>query len=104
MYKRFNGGVAHEDLETKTQLSAKAVVIIFAKETGPVDDHKHLLYNNIGSGTGLLLQDGTTTNISWRKQDRAARTLFYDKSGKEILFNRGQIWIEMLPTGTTVKY
>lgn len=103
-YKRFNGGVAHQDLESNTQISAKNVIIMFAKEIGPVDEHKHLLYENIGSGTGLLFQDGKTLNITWRKSDRSSRTLFYDKSNQEISFNRGQIWIEMLPTGTTVKY
>ncbi len=103
-YKRFNGGVPHMDLETNEQLSAKNVVIEFAKETGPVDDHMHLLYQNIGSGDGLLFMDGKTTKITWRKPDRSARTKFYDVSGKEVLLNRGTIWIEMLPVGANVKY
>jgi hypothetical protein len=103
-YKRFNGGVAHMDLETKQQLTAHAVVIMFAKETGPVDDHGHLLYNNIGSGDGLLMQDGKVAKITWNKTIRTSRTKFIDEKGKEVQFNKGQLWIEQLPTGTPVSY
>jgi hypothetical protein len=104
IYKRYNGGVSHLDLETNKQLTAKVVVILFAKETGPVDDHMHLLYNNIGGGNGLVFQDGKVQNVNWKKPIRNARTQFFDTNGKEVSINRGQIWIEMLPIGTTVSY
>ena len=103
-YKRFNGGVAHTDLETKEQLTAKNVVILFAKETGPVDDHAHLLYANVGSGDGQVFQDGKNVKVTWKKATRTDRTKFFDVAGKEISFNRGVIWIEMLPTGTPIVY
>lgn len=103
-FKRFNGGVPHTDLENKKQLAAKSVVIMFAKETGPVDDHAHLLYANTGTGDGLLLQDGKVTKITWKKVDKSDRTTFLDTNAKEISFNRGQLWIEMLPIGTPVTY
>ena len=101
-YKRFNGGVAHTDLENNQQLTAKVVIVQFAKETGPVDDHMHLLYENVGTGAGLLWQDGNETVITWKKATRNARTKFYDAGGKELSLNRGQIWIELLPIGTLI--
>ncbi len=104
MYKRFNGGLAQTDLETKQQLEAKVVVIIFAKETGPVDTHAHLLYTNTGSGDGLLFQDGKPMKVTWRKPTRTDRTKFFDSNGKEVSLNRGQIWVEMVPIGIPVKY
>lgn len=105
VYKRYNGGVAHTDLETKEQLTAKAVAVLFAKETGPVDGHMHLLYANIGSGEALVFQDGKATKAVWKKGTKEARTVFYDAStNKEIPFTRGQLWIEMLPIGTEVLY
>lgn len=103
-YRRFNGGSAHTDLDTKEQLTAKNVVILFALETGPVDEHAHLLYTTIGSGKGLIFQDGKSINVTWQKANRNARTTFIDNTGKEVSFNRGQIWIEMLPTGTPITY
>ncbi len=105
VYKRYNGGVAHTDLETKEQLSAKAVAILFAKETGPVDDHMHLLYANTGSGEAIVFQDGNATKAVWKKETKNARTKFFDAAtNKEIVFTRGALWIEMLPTGTQVSY
>ena len=93
------------DLNTGKQLTAKDVIILFAKETGPVDDHKHLLYANVGTGTGLVFEDGKIIKMDWKKPERTSRTRFYDQTtGKEIPLNRGQIWIEMLPTGTTITY
>ncbi len=105
VYKRVNGGAPHMDLETKEQLSAKAVAILFAKETGPVDEHAHLLYANIGTGDAIVFQDGKAIKATWKKETKTARTLFYDASTKkEITFTRGALWIEMLPTGTAVTY
>ena len=103
-YTRLNGGAPHMDLETKEQLTAKNIVILFTTETGPVDDHMHLLYGTIGTGTGILYQDGKTIKVTWKKPARTSRTQFFDTSGKEVRFNRGQIWIEMLPVGTPISY
>ena len=104
IYKRSNGGVAHMDHETKQQLTAHAIIVLFAKEIGPVDDHAHLLYNNIGTGDALLFQDGTVEKVTWSKTNRSSRTKFTASNGKEVLLNKGQLWIEMLPTGTPVSY
>jgi hypothetical protein len=104
MYKRFNGGVPHMDQASNKQLTAKVVAILFAKETPPVDEHLHLLYANTGTGNGLVFEDGKVNKVTWKKPLRTSRTVFYDSSGKEVSFNRGQIWIEMLPIGTPVTY
>ncbi len=103
-YERHNGGSLQKDLETDKVISASTVIIQYAKETGPVDEHMHLLYKNIGSGTGLVFIDGKVIDMNWKKADRSSRTMFYTKSGKEIELNRGTIWIEMLPIGTDISY
>ncbi|MBI4062546.1 DUF3048 domain-containing protein [Candidatus Gottesmanbacteria bacterium] len=102
MYKRSSGGVPQADLENQQQLSAKVVVILFVREIGPVDNHAHLLYNNVGSGDGQIWQDGKVTKITWKKPQRTSRTKFYDTKSAEVQLNRGQIWIEMLPIGTSI--
>lgn len=108
-YNRFTGGQRHTDLETEEQLSPKVVVLQFAKFMtlpNPVPEtlHFHSYYENIGVGEALIFQDGVVTKGRWSKKDRAARTTFTDDKGKEVSFNRGQVWIDMLPTGTTVTY
>jgi len=103
-YLRFNGGQPHKDLNNDSQIQAKTVIIQFMKEKGPIDEIKHMLYETVGSGKALIFQDGKVIEGSWKKEKRQARTKFIDKSGKEILLNRGPIWIEIVPTGRPVSY
>lgn len=104
LYQRFNNGQPHTNLETSSQLSAKNVVVQFTREVGPVDEHKHLLYETIGTGKALIFQDGKAIEGTWNKKTRTARTIFNDASGREIKFNPGEIWIEILPAGNQISY
>ena len=103
-YARTNGDAPHKDRNDDKQFSAKAVLVQFTKELGPLDDHKHMLYEVIGSGEGILFQDGTATEITWSKKDRESRTMFKDSKGKAISFNRGTLWVEILPIDNNVAY
>lgn len=103
-YKRLTGGKSHVDLETDAQLTAKNIVVQFAKETAGVDGHGHMLYGTIGTGKALIFQDGQAVEGTWKKAKRTDRTLFFDDKGKEINFVRGQIWIEVVAIDTEVKY
>ncbi|MBL7159331.1 DUF3048 domain-containing protein [Candidatus Microgenomates bacterium] len=102
-YLRFNGDKPHNDLD-EGQLKAKNVVIQFSEETGPVDEHLHLLYQTKGDGKAIIFQDGEVIKGTWKKKNRTSRTKFYDSQGAEVEFNQGQIWIEVLPDGTKVDY
>jgi len=103
-YRRTNGGEEQIEFLTGKPLETKVIVVQFAKEAGPVDDLKHLLYTTIGSGKALVFQDGGVIEGKWSKKSRQSRTIFSNSKGKEIEFNRGQIWIEVLPLGNTVDY
>lgn len=103
-YLRFTGGQPHLDLDTNTQLSAKNVVIIFAKETGPVDKNLHLFYTTIGTGQALVFQNGTVIQGTWSKDSAMGRTKVMDDKGKEISFVRGVTWMEVVPAGNKVNY
>ena len=103
-YKRTNGGQMATDLNTEEQLTAANVVVQFVRETGPVDDHKHLIYDVIGKGPMILFQDGQAFTGTWSKSGTAGRTKFVLTNGQEVKFNRGQIWIEWVPAGNEVEY
>jgi len=105
-YERNNGGKPHVDKNTGKVLTAKNVIIVFAKESPANDGYPggHLLYKLIGSGNGLLFQDGKSLKISWQKYDEESRMKFYDEYGKEVNLVRGPIWIEILPLGNEVSY
>ncbi|HAP37816.1 hypothetical protein A2410_03585 [Candidatus Shapirobacteria bacterium RIFOXYC1_FULL_38_24] len=103
-YVRHNGGEIHIDIDTKKPLTTKNVIIQFVKETRSVDEHVHNLYGIIGTGKGVLIQNGTHQDITWSKNTRTSRTIFKDKSGKEVNFVPGTIWIEILPIGNKIEY
>jgi hypothetical protein len=106
-YHRNTGGSPHIDLNTKQQLSAKNVVVHFMVESHANDGYEnnaHLLYADKGKGNALLFRDGTVVEGTWSKPTRLARERFLDKSGKEVVFNRGAIWIETVPEGSKVNY
>jgi hypothetical protein len=104
LYSRNNGGQAQMDFNTKKTITTKNIVIQFAKESRSIDEHLHNLYEMIGSGTGVLIQNGTKTNITWSKANRTARTIFKDANGKEVNFVPGNIWVEILPLNTNISY
>ncbi|MDP3948268.1 MAG: DUF3048 domain-containing protein [bacterium] len=105
-YKRKNGE-PHIDLNNKQQLDAKVIVVQFEKESNANDGYPgnvHLLYGTVGSGKALIFQDGGVVEGKWIKPKRTARTKYVDGSGKEVEFNRGQIWIQTVPEGSKVSY
>lgn len=103
-YLRFNGGQPHRDLDNDEQLWAKTVVVQFMKEKGPIDEIKHLLYGTTGTGKAIVFRDGQVIQATWSKVKRETRTKFTDSSGKEVEFNRGPIWIEIVPALQNVQY
>lgn len=103
-FRRYTGGQPQTDLETDEPIAAKNVVVQFSKETGAGDVHKHLLYQTTGQGPAIIFQDGKAISGSWQKKNRLSRTIFYDTNGKEIKFNRGQIWISIVPLGNKITY
>jgi hypothetical protein len=104
VYLRSNGGQPHMDFDTKLQLSASNVIVQFAKETQLGDYGKHLYYDVIGSGTGIVFQNGTAIEVTWKKAKQLSRTIFTDKAGKEVVFVPGNIWVELLPISNKVEY
>ncbi|MDD4027220.1 MAG: DUF3048 domain-containing protein [Candidatus Shapirobacteria bacterium] len=104
LYLRSNGGKEQVDFNTQKTITSKNIVIQYVKETRSVDEHLHNLYEMIGTGKGILFQNGTKTEITWSKVNRLSRTIFKDATGKEINFVPGNIWVEILPLNNVVSY
>lgn len=103
-YARINGNTPQIDWENKEQLVASNVVIMFVDEEGPVDEELHMYYETLGEGDAIVFQNGNKIDGTWEKATRDARTLFYDESGNEISFVRGEIWITAVPTGNDILF
>lgn len=102
-YARSMGGEAHLDQNTKEQVRAKNVVIMFMSEKGPINENKHMLYGTIGTGPALIFQDGKVIEATWGKTSREG-ALTFTARGKDVPLNRGLTWISALATGTDVNY
>ncbi|HUD09716.1 MAG TPA: DUF3048 domain-containing protein [Patescibacteria group bacterium] len=101
LYARANGGKPHIDKDTGKQLTAKNVVVLEMVEDNANDGYvadDHLLFENKGTGKAIIFKDGKRTNGTWEKDTRTSRTIVKDASGKQIQFDRGLIWFEVLPT------
>jgi len=103
-YLRFNGGSPHLDKNTGKQLETKNVVIVFAKESPANDGDGHILYQLTGEGEALVFQNGEAISGFWSRKNNNELIRFFDKSGKEISMIRGQVFVEILPTGNKVSY
>lgn len=104
-YLRKNGGELHIDRNTKKQLSAKNIVVLFMTEGRANDGYEgnaHLIYGTKGSGRALVFMDGKQIRGTWKKSGREGRTTLTDSSGKEIKFNRGKIWFNVTETDGVV--
>ncbi|PIP14780.1 hypothetical protein COW98_05215 [Candidatus Roizmanbacteria bacterium CG22_combo_CG10-13_8_21_14_all_35_9] len=106
LYLRENGGAPHLDKNSGKQLSAKNVLIMFAKESPANDGYEggHLLYKVVGSGEALIFQNGHAIKGTWQRDDETTQVKFYDNAGKEIEIVKGKVWIEVLPVGNKVNY
>jgi hypothetical protein len=101
LYARANGGKPHLDKDTGKQLMAKNVVVLEMVEDNANDGYvanDHLLFEDKGTGKAVVFKDGKRINATWEKDTRTSRTIVRDASGKEIQFDRGLIWFEVLPT------
>jgi hypothetical protein len=105
-YKRYIGGTAHKDKAYKKQIAAKTVIVQYVKNLGNVIVTGVFNRNFQTTGTNKLqiFRDGTVIKGKWVKKNKTARTRFFDKKNKEIPLNRGQIWIEIVPVGSSVSF
>jgi len=97
-YLRRIGGKLDIDQETNTQVWAKNVIIQEVDTSPAYDDTARIIIKTIDSGDATFLIDGKIVEGTWEKKSRTDRTTYYDKDGKEIQFNRGRIWIEVIST------
>jgi hypothetical protein len=97
------GGAPHTDGITGERLTARNVVVQYAV-LRPSGVKQYNIIDTVGTGPAVVFRDGVAISGTWRKDSEAGRTRFYDASGNEIEFNRGQTWIEVVPADSAVGY
>lgn len=107
-YKRFLAGKPHIDKVSKSQLNPKNVIVMTVARQAMKTRINEAGYTmtTVGSGAAKIFLDGKVINGTWKKTSAAAREIFYDETGTEVIFNRGQFWITAIPPeskGVTVE-
>lgn len=103
-YKRSLAGKPHTDKLTKEQINPKNVIVMTVKRQAVVTRINEAGYSmtTTGSGKARIYMDGKETIGTWKKAATGDRELFYDANDQEIVFNRGQFWISVMPPEATV--
>ena len=104
VYLRSVNGTEHRDRWTNEQFYAKNIVILKVKNNlldDPENKGRQQLYN-VGTGDGFYITNGEYEPITWKKEDRKSRTIYYDQQGNEIKFNDGITWVNIVPLNATI--
>ncbi len=96
-YLRSLASKADRDANNQQQLSAKNIIIQYVEETPlPSDAIGTISLKLSGSGEARVFLDGFTIPATWKRENGFTR--YYNIDGNEILLNRGQTWVEIVPT------
>lgn len=98
-YERLNGGAEHIDKNTGKILTTRNVIIEKVPPGWYLEGKGRINFAVTGEGDAYIFRDGEIIEGRWKKPDRLSRTKYYDKEGKEVEFNRGNTWVEIVPEG-----
>jgi len=102
-YLRYRQGTFAKDINNNQIISAKNVIIQFVDPEVVLDDKLRISLDLFGRGQGLLFQDGQVRDITWKKELRGERTVFYE-SMNEVSLNPGLTWIVIVPGKREILY
>lgn len=92
-YLRTMGGRPHTDQRSGVQINPKVVV---ALAMGWSQSGIYSVYQTTGEGTGFIFQDGTVTQVTWKKAGDKEQLQFIGADGKPVGLNPGQTWITLI--------
>jgi hypothetical protein len=91
--KNVNGNVQKDSVTGETFI-AKNLIILKIVYSGSY--YQYL--SNAGEGTGYYISNGFANEITWKKADRASKTIYYDKNGNVLEVNDGNTYIGLMPS------
>lgn len=103
-YERFNGGELQIDKETGETITARNVIVQMVPPGEYIEGKGRINFSVTGEGKVYVFRNGEVIEGVWKKQDRVSRTQFFDSTGQTIELNRGNTWVEILPTDRSLTY
>lgn len=102
-YLRYINGSPHSDRKSGKQIKVTNVVVQYASHHSRGDGTACIDVQVIGSGEAEFFLAGEYQEGTWRKDSMDSPTRFYNSNGQEIIFPRGNTWIQVLRPGTMVE-
>jgi hypothetical protein len=106
-YVRLINGTLQIDPANNQQVYARNIVVMI--QPLPVDyvdtnGVPRVNVGNVGSGKAIVFKEGKAITGTWKKASDSALTHYYDDSGSEIPFVRGEIFMQSVPPDMAVTY
>lgn len=103
-YQRSQDGQPHVDALTNRRYAPHSVIVQQIEVTPiPNDDAGRVELGLVGSGTGLLIAEGTSVALQWSKSSPTEPTRFTRHDGAAFSLPDGQVWIELVPRNASVE-
>lgn len=103
-YERYNANELQHDATTGDTLTARNVIVEMVPPGEYIEGKGRINFSVTGEGKVLIFRSGEVVEGTWKKADRVSRTQFFDVDRKEIELNRGNSWVEIVPTDRSVTY
>lgn len=102
-YLRYINSEPHQDSKTLEPITVSNIIIQYVpvKEI-PGDGEGRLEVEVIGEGITRVFYGGNYFLSKWVKKSKDQPTMYYDRQGKLLNLNQGNIWIHLVPEETKV--
>ena len=101
-YIRYQNNIKIIDDLNQEEIRAKNIIIRFTTETSAGDKKSHLIQGIVGKGKARIFMDGKSIEATWERATTESMDVYKTLTGEDITFNRGQIWVQLLPVDNEV--
>ncbi len=102
-YFRYINSKPHQDSKTLESITASNIIIQYVPVEKIIGDKDgRLEVEVIGEGIAKIFYGGNYFLSKWVKKSKDQPTVYYDRQGKVLNLNQGNIWIHLVPEETKV--
>jgi hypothetical protein len=102
-YLKYINSKPHRDSKTFEPITASNIIIQYVPVIKiPGDGEGRLEVEVIGEGIAKVFYGGNYFLSKWIKKSKDQSTVYYDRQGKVLNLNQGNIWIHLVPEDTKV--
>ena len=101
VYASYLNGKQVKDGTNNNAVTFSNLIVMFTKVDGVQTTNandKKLREWDLTSGEALYISQGAGEKITWKKDGATSPLKFYGTDGKELVINKGQTWIGVVPT------